>query len=125
MSEPVAALDPVFDDEAYRLASKLQDEAIVYDSAAPLFPAQFPRGADEYRAGGVTVFDHVRNLTDTQIRACAATGGVIGVLGLPYFIGPAERPTVERIVRHAAHIEVPMVVKRLGELVRVGPGTSG
>ncbi|HEX9765138.1 MAG TPA: membrane dipeptidase, partial [Nitriliruptorales bacterium] len=55
-------------------------------------------------SGCRAVYDHVRNLTDTQIRECAQTGGVVGVLGLPYFIGPAEEPTIEQIVAHAAHV---------------------
>jgi membrane dipeptidase len=50
------------------------------------------------------VYDHPRNITDDQIRACAETGGVIGVLGLPYFINASRDPQIEHIVRHAAHI---------------------
>lgn len=46
-----------------------------------------------------TVWDHPRNITDEQARACAATGGVIGVTGVGIFLGP-NTPTLEAITRH-------------------------
>jgi membrane dipeptidase len=33
------------------------------------------------------IWDHQRNITDEQIKACAATGGVIGVNGMGIFLG--------------------------------------
>lgn len=33
------------------------------------------------------VHDHERNITDEQIRACVATGGIIGVVGVNVFLG--------------------------------------
>jgi membrane dipeptidase len=47
--------------------------------------------------------DHHRNLTDDQLKAIAATGGVIGVNFFPGFIDP-ENPTIDRIVDHIDHI---------------------
>jgi membrane dipeptidase len=55
-------------------------------------------------SGAKSVFDHVRNITDEQIRACARTGGVIGVVGLPYFLGDGDVPKLETLVRHMAYI---------------------
>jgi membrane dipeptidase len=55
-------------------------------------------------SGARAVYDHPRNLTDEQIRACARTGGVIGVLGLSYFVGEPANPKLEDLVRHAAYI---------------------
>ncbi|MEO0562109.1 MAG: membrane dipeptidase [Chloroflexota bacterium] len=49
------------------------------------------------------VLDHPRNLTDDQIKALAATGGVIGLNFVAIFIDPAD-PTLERLADHAAHI---------------------
>jgi membrane dipeptidase len=43
--------------------------------------------------------DHERNIRDDQIRACAATGGVIAVTGVGRFLGP-RGPVVEHLVEH-------------------------
>jgi membrane dipeptidase len=49
--------------------------------------------------------DHRRNLTDEQMRAIAAGGGVIGATFVPIFITkePADA-TVERLLDHVAHM---------------------
>ena len=41
----------------------------------------------------VGVRPHYRNVTDEQIRACAATGGVIGINGVGYWCGDNDAPT--------------------------------
>lgn len=46
---------------------------------------------------------HGRNVTDEQILACAATGGVVCVSGLSWFVG-AEQPTAADVARHVAYI---------------------
>ncbi len=51
------------------------------------------------------LWDHPRNITDEQARACAATGGVIGINGVGIFLGrnePAAR--AERVEAIADHI---------------------
>jgi membrane dipeptidase len=45
------------------------------------------------------VWDHPRNITDDQARACAATGGVIGITGVGIFLGP-NTPTLDAMTRH-------------------------
>lgn len=45
------------------------------------------------------VWDHERNIWDDQIKACAATGGVIGVTGVGRFLG-SDGPTVGHLVEH-------------------------
>ncbi|OBK47642.1 dipeptidase [Mycobacterium sp. 1081908.1] len=45
------------------------------------------------------VWDHPRNITDDQARACAASGGVIGITGVGIFLGP-NTPTLEAMTRH-------------------------
>lgn len=45
------------------------------------------------------VWEHPRNITDEQARACADTGGVIGITGVGIFLGP-NTPTLEAMVRH-------------------------
>jgi len=47
--------------------------------------------------------DHDRNITDEQIRACAATGGVIGINGVNLFLGQ-EVSTPAGVAKHAAYI---------------------
>lgn len=50
------------------------------------------------------LFDHERNITDEQIRACAARGGYIGINGVGMFLG-ADGPGIPAaMARHAAHV---------------------
>src|SRR3990172_730809 len=44
---------------------------------------------------------HRRNLTDDQLRALAARGGVVGINFFPDFLGA---PTLERVVAHVDHM---------------------
>jgi membrane dipeptidase len=48
------------------------------------------------------IWDHPRNISDDQARACAATGGVIGITGVGIFLGP-NTPTLEAMTRHLAY----------------------
>jgi len=50
------------------------------------------------------VCDSVRNLRDDQIRAVAARGGTIGVVGFPAFVAPVPKPTLEHLIAHIEHI---------------------
>ena len=49
------------------------------------------------------VFDHPRNITDEQIKASAATGGVIGINGVGVFLGENDSST-ETILRHIDYV---------------------
>ncbi len=55
-----------------------------------------------------TLVDHGRNISDQQIDACAATGGVIGVNGVSLFLGDPAAST-EAMLRHIDHL-----VQRVG-----------
>jgi len=46
---------------------------------------------------------HGRNVTDEQIQACAATGGVVCISGLSWFVG-AEQPTAADVARNVAYV---------------------
>jgi membrane dipeptidase len=46
---------------------------------------------------------HGRNVTDEQIQACAATGGVVCISGLSWFIG-SDQPTAADVARHVAYV---------------------
>ncbi|WP_129645521.1 dipeptidase [Peristeroidobacter agariperforans] len=54
-------------------------------------------------SGAHAVCAHIRNIRDEQIRACAARGGVIGVVGIGAFIGDAEARSAT-VFRHIDHI---------------------
>ncbi|GAB20629.1 peptidase M19 family protein [Gordonia effusa NBRC 100432] len=45
------------------------------------------------------VWEHPRNITDDQARACAATGGVVGITGVGIFLGP-NTPTLDAMTTH-------------------------
>lgn len=47
--------------------------------------------------------DHERNITDQQIRACAQTGGVVGINGISLFLGESL-PGPAAVARHAAYV---------------------
>ena len=46
-----------------------------------------------------SLWEHPRNITDDQARACAATGGVVGITGVGIFLGP-NTPTLEAMTQH-------------------------
>jgi membrane dipeptidase len=45
------------------------------------------------------IWGHPRNITDDQARACAGTGGVVGITGVGIFLG-RNTPTLEAMTRH-------------------------
>lgn len=49
------------------------------------------------------VWDHQRNIRDDQIRACAATGGVIGLNGMGIFLGDNDI-AVDTMARHVSYV---------------------
>lgn len=54
-------------------------------------------------ANPLALVAHGRNISDEQIRACAATGGVVCVSGVSAFLGTGT-PTAIDVARHAAHV---------------------
>lgn len=54
-------------------------------------------------SGVYRVTEHIRNVHDDQIRACAARGGVIGVVGIGAFLGDLEART-ESMFRHIDYL---------------------
>lgn len=49
------------------------------------------------------VHQHYRNIPDELIKACAATGGVVGINGIGIFLGDND-DSPETIVRHVDHV---------------------
>ncbi|WP_088286188.1 dipeptidase [Kineosporia sp. A_224] len=49
------------------------------------------------------LYDHPRNLTDEQLRACAARGGVVGVVAVPAFLAGTARIPLSVLGDHVLH----------------------
>ncbi len=54
-------------------------------------------------ANPASLVDHGRNLTEEQIRACAATGGVVCISGVSKFLGVTD-PVAADVARHVAYV---------------------
>ena len=50
------------------------------------------------------VYEHDRNIREDQIKACAATGGVVGVVGFGPFMAGNFDYSVEQLIRHIEHV---------------------
>jgi membrane dipeptidase len=61
-----------------------------------------PVNANHTSARGVYV--HARGKSDEALRAIADTGGVIGVVALPFFLCAEPHPTIERMLEHIDYI---------------------
>lgn len=51
----------------------------------------------------LALVEHGRNVSDEQIRACAATGGVVCISGVSMFLN-SSAPTADDVARHAAYV---------------------
>jgi len=51
----------------------------------------------------LALVEHGRNVTDEQIKASAATGGVVCVSGVSFFLG-TDTPGADDVARHAAYV---------------------
>jgi len=54
-------------------------------------------------SGAYEVEPHIRNIRDDQIRACAAKGGVIGIVGIGSFLGDWQAQS-ESLFRHIDYV---------------------
>jgi membrane dipeptidase len=64
-------------------------------------------------ANPLALIEHGRNITDEQIRGCAATGGVVCVSGVSFFLGNTS-PTAQDVARHAAYVANLVGVQHVG-----------
>jgi len=60
------------------------------------------------------LFDHERNLSDEQIRACGARGGYIGISGVGMFLGADAARIPRAMAEHAAYIAGLIGADRVG-----------
>jgi membrane dipeptidase len=70
-------------------------------------------------ANPLAMVDHGRNITDAQIRACAATGGVVCVSGVSLFLG-TDAPNARDVARHAAYVANLVGVQHVGIGLDIG-----
>ena len=71
------------------------------------------------------LFDHPRNITDEQIKASAATGGIIGINGVGVFLGKNDSSTAT-ILRHIDYVAALVGAEHVGIAtdLPVDPGNS-
>lgn len=71
------------------------------------------------------VRDSPRNITDDQIRAAAATGGLIGVVGFPPFVSASPRPTLDELIDHIDYIVKLVGIDHVGIGIDYFTGQAG
>lgn len=57
-----------------------------------------------FHSNAAAMHPHHRNISDDLIRACAAKGGVIGLVGFGVFVGGAGEMTVDKLAGHIDQI---------------------
>ena len=55
-------------------------------------------------SGARSVYNHYRNLYDSQIQDIANTGGVIGIVFYPYFLNGSSNSSIADVIAHIDHI---------------------
>jgi membrane dipeptidase len=75
-------------------------------------------------ANARALHDHERNITDEQIKAVAATGGVVGVNGLSIFLGDGA-PKIASLVAHIDYMAKLVGTDHVGIGLDYDPSTGG
>lgn len=75
-------------------------------------------------ANPLALVEHGRNITDEQIRACAATGGVVCVSGVSGFLG-TRSPGATDVARHAAYVADLVGIEHAGIGLDIGFADEG
>ena len=75
-------------------------------------------------ANPLALVEHGRNITDEQIRACAATGGVVCIAGVSRFLG-VEEPCAADMARHMAYVAQLVGAEHVGLGLDIGFGQPG
>lgn len=75
-------------------------------------------------ANAYAVHPSSRNLKDDQIKAIAASGGVIGLVTFPAFVSKEKKPTLDAFIDHAAYYADLVGVDHVGLGMDYFPGQS-
>ncbi len=75
-------------------------------------------------ANPAALVDHGRNITDEQIKACAATGGVVCINGISAFLG-SDEPDAKDMARHVAYVAGLVGVQHVGIGIDIGFSETG
>ncbi|AOW14289.1 peptidase M19 [Hydrogenophaga crassostreae] len=75
-------------------------------------------------ANPLALAEHGRNVSDEQIRACAATGGVVCLSGVSPFLG-IDQPGAIDVARHAAYVADLVGAEHVGLGLDIGFSQSG
>jgi membrane dipeptidase len=106
----------VFGVEAIREAHRLRMVVDLAHAAPATFFQALEVSGDRpivvSHANAAALCDHPRNLTDEQLRALRENGGLIGAHSAVAFTDP-ERPTVDRLVDHIAHLAEQVGIDRV------------
>ena len=87
----------IFVDLAHADPRTFRDAVEVHDASQPLLVSH---------TGVKGVYDCFRNIDDDQLKSIAATGGVIGVIYEPNFLGKGDAgESLEAVLRHLEHIQ--------------------
>ena len=94
-----------------RLLRKLNDTGLLVDTShcgrqTTLDACLFSDGpVSANHTGAQAVFNHDRAKSDEELEAIAATGGIVGIYALPFFLAPPhESPTFEAILDNIDHV---------------------
>lgn len=119
LASGIATPEAGLSEEGLAAVAELNRLGIVID-VTHLSPAGFADVVRTSRAPVVAshsnaraVWDHPRNLDDAQLDAIAASGGVVGIVLFPGFVG--ERPvTVEEVLDHVEYVAGRIGVEHVG-----------
>jgi membrane dipeptidase len=75
-------------------------------------------------ANPLGLVEHGRNVTDEQIRACAATGGVVCVSGVSAFLG-TRSPSAQQVAEHVAYVAERAGTEHVGIGLDIGFSEAG
>lgn len=65
-------------------------------------------------ANARALFDMPRNVSDDVIRQVAASGGVIGLCAVPFFLSRPTPPTLDTLIDHVVHVAELVGVRHVG-----------
>lgn len=71
------------------------------------------------------VFDTARNITDAQIKAVAATGGLTGIVGFPVFVSADPQPSLDQMIDHMVYVADLVGIAHIGIGIDYFLGQSG